>query len=79
LIIRVVRVDVELRGGGSQVPFREKVERGVIVEEYPDADVKLSLIDKERLLYVFLQDKAIVLDFILLLLGGLLLWLSLKL
>ena len=79
LIIRVVRVDVELRGGGAQVPFREKVQRGIIIEEYPDAYVKLSLIDKERFLYVFLQDKAIVLDFILLLLGDLLLRLSLKL
>ena len=77
LIIWGVWIYVKLWWWCSQIPFREEVEWGIIVEEDPDTDVKFPLIDQEGLLYVLLQDKAIVFDLILRELS--LLWLSLKL
>ena len=74
LIVGVVGVYGEFRGGRSQVALGEEVERAVVVEEDPDANVELPLVYQERLLYILLQNERIVLDLVLrLLLRGLLL------
>lgn len=65
LIVRVVRVDGELRRGRPQVALGEEIQRVVIVKEHPDPYIELSLIYQKRLLNVLLQYKRVVLDLIL--------------
>jgi len=64
LIVDVLQVHLELRGRRSQVALFEDVELMVLVDEDPHADVKLTIVQQERPLNVFLDDKRIVLDFI---------------
>jgi hypothetical protein len=64
LVIRVVRVDVELRGRCSQVTFPEEVDRAFIVDHDPDPDVEFALVYQERTFYVLLNDKAIMLELV---------------
>ncbi len=65
LVVRVVGIYAELGGRRAQVAFGEEVDRGVVVDEDPHADVELALVHQEWLLYVLLQDKRVMLDLIL--------------
>jgi len=65
LVVGVVGIDTELGGGRAQVALGEEVDRGVVVDEDPHTDVELALVHQEGLLYILLQDKRVMLNFIL--------------
>ncbi len=68
LVVGVVGIDAELGATCPQITLLEKVYTSIVVDKDPNSDVKLPLIDQEGLLYILLNDKAVMLEFVLLLL-----------
>jgi hypothetical protein len=64
LVVDVGEVDLELTGGGPQVALLENVQLMVLVDQNPDPDVKLPIVEQERPLDVFLDDEGVVLDLV---------------
>jgi len=64
LIINVLQVDFELRGGCAQISFLEDEEFMVLVDEDPDTDVKLAIVQQKRPFYVLLYYERVVLDLV---------------
>ena len=45
MVVDVGEVDLELTGGGPQVALLENVQLVVLVDQHPDPDVKLPIIE----------------------------------
>ena len=64
MVVDVGEVDLELAGGGPQVALLEYVKLVVLVDQHPDPDVKLPIVQQEGPLDVFLDDEGVVLDLV---------------
>ena len=68
LVVRVVGIYAELGATCSQISLFEEVDSAIVIDKDPNSYVKLPLINQEGLLYILLNDKAVMLEFVLLLL-----------
>ena len=68
LVIQRRAVGGILTGTRPYVPFSEKEAVVIVVDQNPNSDIKLTAVNKKRVLDVFLNDKLGALDLVLLLL-----------
>ena len=63
-IVYILEVDTELTGRGPQVSLLEEEELLVLIQEHPDTNVELALVDQQWPLDVLLDDERVVLDLV---------------
>jgi hypothetical protein len=64
LIIGVVWVDIKCGRACSEITFPKEVKGAIVIEEDPNSDIELPLINKERPLDILLENEAIMLKFV---------------
>ncbi len=57
LVIWIVWVNTELETRSSEVPFFKEIATVIVVDESPNSDIKLPLVNKQRLFYILLDHE----------------------